>query len=158
MTVAADGTVYATQTNAGGKNNGPETWKVFRIAPDGNVSVLIEGKPLNQPNGIEMDGEGNIVVVNLGDAGVLTFSPAGELLKTEEAAQPGSDGLVILADGTKYVNSLRNGGVSRIAPGAKAELIAEGISGSASMCFDAGANQLVIPMGQNDALAFVPLN
>lgn len=157
IAVAADGTVYATQTSAGGKNAGPDTWKVFEITPDAQVSVLIEGKPLNQPNGIEMDGDGNIVVVNLGDAGVLTFDREGTLLRTEEAAQPGSDGLVIMPDGTKYVNSLRQGGVSKIAPGAPAELIATGINGSASMCYDAGANQLVIPMGQNNALAFVPL-
>lgn len=157
IAVAADGTVYATQTSGAGKDDGSDTWKVFAIAPDGAVSVLIQGEPLNQPNGIEMDNDGNIVVVNLGDAGVLTFSRTGELLKTEEAAQPGSDGLVIMADGTKYVNSLRQGGVSRIAPGAKAELIASGIPGSASMCFDSGSKQLVIPMGQNNALAFVPL-
>lgn len=158
LAVAADGTVYATQTTAGGKSDDPSTWKVFRIAPDGAASVLIEGAPLNQPNGIEMDGDGNIVVVNTGDAGVLTFAPTGELVKTEEAAQPGSDGLVIMPDGTKYVNSLRKGGVSRIRPGVAAELIATGIPGSASMCFDSGSNQLVIPLGQNDALAFVPLN
>jgi len=157
VAVAADGTVYATQTSAGGKNAGADTWKVFRIAPDGAVSVLIEGAPLNQPNGIEMDGDGNVVVVNLGDDGVLTFSPEGELVRTETAAQPGSDGLVVMPDGTKYVNSLRHGGVSRIAPEGEAELVATGIPGSASMCFDSGANQLVIPMGANDALAFVPL-
>jgi hypothetical protein len=27
----------------------------------------------------------------------------------------------------------------------------------ASMCYDAGANQLVIPMNANNALAFIPL-
>lgn len=158
IAVAADGTIFATQTSAGGKKNGPDTWKVFRVTPAGEVSVLIEGEPLNQPNGIEMDGDGNIVVVNLGDAGVLTFSPEGELVKTEEAAQPGSDGLVIMPDGTKYVNSLRQGGVTRIAPDGTTELIATGIPGSASMCFHSGSNQLVIPMGQNNALAFVPLD
>jgi hypothetical protein len=26
------------------------------------------------------------------------------------------------------------------------------------MCYDAGANQLVIPMNANNALAFIPLN
>lgn len=160
LAVAGDGMVYATQTSAGGgkrEKPDPESWKVFAIPPEGDVSVLIEGEPLNQPNGIEMDNEGNIVVVNLGDTGVLTFSREGKLLGTEEAAQPGSDGLVILGDGTKYVNSLRQGGVSRIAPGAAPELIATGIPGAASMCYDAGANQLVIPMGENGALAFVPL-
>jgi hypothetical protein len=97
-------------------------------------------------------------VVNIGDAAVLTFSPAGRLLKTEQAAQPGNDGLVIMPDGTKYVSSVRNGGVSRIRPGQPSELIARNIPSAASMCYDAGANQLVIPMNANNALAFVPLD
>jgi len=32
-----------------------------------------------------------IVVVNIGNADVLTFSPEGKLLRTEAAAQPGND-------------------------------------------------------------------
>jgi len=96
------------------------------------------------------------VVVNIGNADVLTFSPEGKLLKTETAAQPGNDGLVIMKDGTKYVSSVVQGGVSRIRDG-KAELIARNIPSAASMCYDAGANQLVIPMNPNNALAFVPL-
>lgn len=160
IAVAADGTVYATQTSAGGQKDNPDpaTFKVFAITPQGEVSVLITGAPLNLPNGIEIDGDGNIVVVNTGDDAVLTFSREGALLKTEAAAQAGSDGLVIMPDGTKYVDSIVNGGVSRLAPGKPAELIATGIKGAASMCFDAATNQLVIPMGQNNALAFVPLD
>ena len=77
---------------------------------------------------------------------MLTFSPDGKLLKTENAAQAGNDGLVIMPDGTKYVSSVLNGGVSRIRPGKPAELIAQNIPSAASMCYDAGANQLVIPM------------
>ncbi len=61
--------------------------------------------------------KGNIVVVNIGNRRVLTFSRDGKLLKTENAAQPGNDGLVIMPDGTKYVSSVQNGGVSRIRPG-----------------------------------------
>ena len=60
-------------------------------------------------------------------------------------------------DGTKYVSSVLNGGVSRIRPGKPAELIARNIPSAASMCYDAGANQLVIPMNPNNGLAFVPL-
>jgi len=88
---------------------------------------------------------------------VMTFSPAGQLQKTEFAAQAGSDGLVIMRDGTKYVSSVVNGGVSRIRPGKPAELIARNIPNPASMCYDTGANQLVIPMNPNNGLAFVPL-
>ena len=65
---------------------------------------------------------------------------------------------MVLADGTKYVSSVQNGGVSRIRPGHPAELIAQNIANPASMCYDAGANQLVIPMNANNALAFIPLN
>ena len=35
------------------------------------------------------------------------------------------------------------------------ELIARNIPSAASMCYDAGANQLVIPMNANNGLAFV---
>lgn len=152
--VADDGTTYATQMGDAGADS---TWRVWKIAPDGTASVFAQGAPLRQPNGVAFDPRGNIVVVNLGNADVLTFSPAGRLVKTEQAAQPGGDGLVIMRDGTKYVSSVIQGGVSRIRPGASAELIARNIPSAASMCYDAGANQLVIPMNPNNGLAFVPL-
>jgi hypothetical protein len=62
-----------------------------------------------------------------------------------------------MKDGTKYVSSVVNGGVSRIRPGKKAELIAQNIPNPASMCYDSGENQLVIPMNANNAMAFIPL-
>jgi hypothetical protein len=98
------------------------------------------------------------VVVNSGDAGVLTFSPEGTLLLTEQAAQPGSDGIEVMADGTKYVSSVQQGGVSRIRPGAPAELIASNIPSPASMCYDSRARRLVIPMNSHNAVALVPLD
>jgi hypothetical protein len=156
--VKEDGTVYATQTgDYSGENPNPDTWKVWKVTPSGEASVFVQGAPLNAPNGIAFDTEGNIVVANYGNAAVLTFSESGKLLKTENATQAGSDGLVIMPDGTKYVCSVRHGGVSRIRPGASAELIATNIPNAASMCYDAGANQLVIPMNQNNSLAFIPL-
>jgi hypothetical protein len=152
--VADNGTVYATQS---GDRADSTTWKVWKITPDGAVSIFLLGPPLRVPNGVAIDPQGNIVVVNTGNSDVLTFSPAGRLVKTEQAAQAGSDGLVIMPDGTKYVSSVINGGVSRIRPGQPAELIARNIPSAASMCYDAGANQLVIPMNPNNGLAFVPL-
>ena len=155
--VADDGTIYATQTGTGGPTPDQTTWQVWKITRDGAASIFVQGAPLRQPNGIAFDPQGNIVVVMIGNNEVLTFSPAGQLLKTENAVQAGNDGLVIMPDGTKYVSSVVNGGVSRIRPGRPAELIARNIPSAASMCYDAGANQLVIPMNANNALAFVPL-
>jgi hypothetical protein len=157
LEVTDDGVIYATQTGDLGADPDPASWRVWRIAPDGTPSVFVQAGPLHQPNGIGFDPQGNIVVVNYGNADVLTFSPTGQLVKTEHAAQPGGDGLAIMPDGTKYVSSVAQGGVSRIRPGEPAELIARNIPNAASMCYDAGANQLVIPMNQNNGLAFVPL-
>ena len=150
LEVAADGTIYATVSGAQGM--------VFKITGAGEASVFIpNGAPLNSPNGIALDPAGNVVVVNSGDNAVLTFSPTGQLIQTEHALQPGNDGLVIMPDGTKYVSSVQNGGVARIRPGQAAVHIAENIPNPASMCYDAGAEQLVIPMNANNGLAFIPL-
>lgn len=146
IAVTQDGTVYGTVTGTG---------QVWRVMPNGPSSIFVQGAPLNRPNGVALDRQGNIVVVNIGGDSVLTFSREGTLIRTERAAQAGSDGLVIMDDGTKYVSSVVNGGISRIRPGQPAELIAENIPSAASMCYDAGANQLVIPMNENNALAFI---
>jgi hypothetical protein len=154
---ADNGTVYATVTGVGGEKPDPASWQVWKIAPDGAATIFVQGAPLRQPNGVAFDPQNNIVVVNIGNNEVLTFSLEGKLLKTENAAQPGNDGLVIMPDGTKYVSSVINGGVSRMRPNQPAELIARNIPNAASMCYDAGGNQLVIPMNPNNGLAFVPL-
>jgi sugar lactone lactonase YvrE len=136
--VADDGTIYATQTGDRSDKPDPTTWQVWRIAPDRTASIFVQGAPLRQPNGIAFDPQRNIVVVNVANDEVLTFSPTGQLVRTEHAAQAGNDGLVIMPDGTKFVSSVLNGGVSRIRAGKPAELIARNIPSAASMCHDAG--------------------
>jgi hypothetical protein len=99
--VAADGTIYATVTGVGAPNPDPNSWQIWKITPNGTASIFIQGAPLRQPNGIAFDAKGNIVVVNIGSTDVLTFTPAGQLVSTEQAVQPGNDGLVVMPDGTK---------------------------------------------------------
>ena len=148
IAVTTDGTIYATATGES---------QVWRVMPDGQAAIFVQGAPLNRPNGVAIDRQGNIVVVNIGDDAVLTYSPAGAVILTEHAAQGGNDGIVIMEDGTKYVSSVVNGGISRMRAGQPAVLIATNIPNAASMCYDAGARQLVIPMNANNAIAFVPL-
>jgi len=149
IAVTEDGTVYASNTRS------PEV--IYRVTADNEVSVFAEGAPLAAPNGVAIDQDGNIVVVNVGDNAVITYNPQGEVVRTEHAVEGGNDGVVVLPDGTKYVSSVRFGSVSRIPPGGEAEIIASGIPSAASMCYDSVQNQLVIPLNGNFALAFVPL-
>jgi hypothetical protein len=74
--VTADGTAYISNTRA------PET--ILKVTPDGTTSVFLEGAPLAAPNGVAIDKAGNIVVVNIGTNDVLTFNPAGELIRRRE--------------------------------------------------------------------------
>ena len=150
IAVDDEGTAYISNT----RDNG----MLFKVTADGESTLLIDGAPLNAPNGVAIDNDGNVVVVNIGNNDVMTFSPDGELLKTENAVEGGNDGVVIMEDGTKYISSVRYGSVSRIAPGEEAEMIAIGIPSAASMCYDSTQNQLVIPMNPNNALAFIPLD
>lgn len=151
--VAADGTIYATQTG----NTDPTSWRVYKITAKGEATILVTGAPLSLPNGIAFDAKGNLVVVNIGNNAVLTFSTDGKLLSTEESTDPGNDGIVVLADGTKYVSSVRQGTIARIRPGQKAERIADGIPTAASMTYDSKRNRLVIPMNDWNAITIVEL-
>ena len=153
LEVAADGTIYATQTGT----TDPESWRIYKITPKGEAAVFASGLPLNLPNGIAFDPQGNIVVVNVGSNAVLTYAPDGKLLTTEQSTDAGNDGLVVLPDGTKYVSSVRMGTVARIRPGQKAEQIATGIPTAASMTYDSKRNRLVIPMNDWNAITIVEL-
>jgi DNA-binding beta-propeller fold protein YncE len=147
--VADDGTAYISDSTPGEN--------IVKVTPGGDVSIFAEGEPLAFPNGVAIDNDGNIVVVNINSNAVITYSPNGNIVQTEYAAESGNDGVVITEDGTKYVSSVRFGSVSKIEPGQEAEVIATGIPSAASMCYDSVQNQLVIPMNPNNALAFVEL-
>lgn len=150
IAVNKEGTIFVS-------NSRPE-FRVYKITADGKVSLFVDGDPLNIPNGVAIDADGNVVVVNVGNNNVMTFDPAnGKLIRTEHAAEGGNDGLVILPDGTKYVSSVRFGSVSKISPGKPAEVIASGIPSAASMGYDSKQKQLVIPMNNNNAVAFLKL-
>ena len=149
IAVADDGTIYASNTRS------PE--RIYKVTASGEVSTFADGAPLAAPNGVAIDREGNIVVVNVGDNAVIAFNPDGEVIRTEHAVEGGNDGIVVTEDGTKYVSSVRFGSVSRIRPGQEAQIIASGIPSAASMCYDSVQNQLVIPLNGNYALAFIKL-
>ncbi len=149
IAVTADGTVYASNTRS------PEV--IYKVTAAGEVSTFAAGAPLSAPNGVAIDNDGNIVVVNVNDNAVITYNPAGDVIRTEHSIEGGNDGVVVTEDGSKYTSSVRFGSVSRIRPGQAAELVAAGIPSAASMCYDSVQKQLVIPMNGNYALAFIKL-
>jgi len=153
--VTDDGIVYVTDS---GSNDKPEASAIYKITADGQVSDFARGGPLQRPNGIAFDPDGNIVTVLLANTDILTYSPGGELVKTESGLDSLADGLVILADGTKITTSLRANHLARIPPGGKAELLADQIFTPASIGYDAKRNRVIVPENQQNAITMVDLN
>ena len=149
IAVSNDGTAYISNSRD------PEL--IYKVTADGASSVFAEGGDINAPNGVAIDQDGNVVVINIGNNAVVTYNLDGEVVRTEHAAEAGNDGVVVTADGAKYVSSVRFGSVSRIRPGQEAAVIATGIPSAASMCYDSVQHQLVIPLNPNNALAFIKL-
>ena len=147
--VAEDGTAYISNTRP------PEL--IWKVTPDGTSTIFAHGGDISVPNGVAMDIDGNIVLVNIGNNKVITYSPDGKVVRTEYAAEAGNDGVVVTEDGTKYVSSVRYGSVSKIKPGQKAEVIATGIPSAASMCYESVQKQLIIPLNPNNAIAIIKL-
>lgn len=155
LEVAEDGTIY---TSWHGLTDDPSTWSLTRVDPDGTVTALIEGEASKRPNGIAFDGDGNVVVVNLTNSDVTIYDREGTVLDTKQAAEARNDGLVIMEDGTMYITSVGFGSLHRLSPDGSSEVLAVGIPSAASICYDEGGNQIVIPMNNNDALAYFPLD
>ena len=102
-----------------------------------------------------MDPDGNVVVVNIGNRDVITYSPSGKLVRVEQSGEKGSDGIVIMDDGTKHVCSVRHGRLASAQARKRRSSPTE--FQRASMCYDSIQHQLVIPMNPNNGLAFLKL-
>ena len=139
IAIAEDGTIYATETG----QNDPATWNIHRIAPDGTSSVFASGAVLAQPNGIEIDAAGDIVVVGLGATDINVFSPAGLLIRTIALPVNGNDGLVVLDDGY-IVSSIYTGDVMRAHADGSVETLTHA-DAAASIALDTSRNRLIIP-------------
>ena len=102
--------------------------QVWKITPDGKSSIFVQGAPLRQPNGIAFDPQGNIVVVNIGVGRADVLRRDGFTAHRKGRAARQTTASLCCPDGTKYVSSVQNGGVSRIRPGQPAELIARNVA------------------------------
>jgi len=100
--LGANGTLYVADTLASRIAAIPNA--LFRINSAGTGDTVSEGKALNQPLGLAIAPNGNILTVNGGDGNMVETSPQGTqvAVKTVDVSQQGAGtlfGLAIAPDG-----------------------------------------------------------
>lgn len=144
LDVAADGTVYVTDTGSG---------TIYRVTTDGTATPFVTGEM--QPNGLELDADGNVVVVGIGSPALKTFSAAdGSLISEVTLPEAGNDGIIVLPD-AKIVSSVTTGKIFEVANDGTITTLAEGIPSAASIEYDSRRDRVVIPQLQANTLTFV---
>jgi len=92
---------------------------VYRITPEGDVSIIAQGSPLLGPHGLAIDGGGNYII---GDpqAGVIRITPAGQMTMVVPSSPNGelnkSADVAVDALGNYIVVDKSKGKLLRVSP------------------------------------------
>jgi len=138
-----DGNLYVSDS---GNLKGAEG-AVYRIAPDGKISTLLDDKNprVKAPNGLLWD-DGKLLVLDFasGELNRLTLE-SGELEKIADGLE-GGDGIARDVDGNLYVTQWSKGVLSLLRDG-KGPAVAYGpkFTASADLCLNPKNGQLLVP-------------
>ena len=143
-----DGALYITDTGirftaSGMEHPGPD--RVFRIAPNRRLSVVLEGHMLAGPNGIAWDAaNGRFLIAPFGGPGILAWKP-GETAPTIIAKGPGGyDGIEVVGKDI-WVSTWADSSVYRWRDSTSLKAI-KGVPSPADIGYDAKRNRIIIPV------------
>lgn len=141
LTFMPNGDIYITDTgwldNATGPR-APVSYRIYRVTPDRKVSVALEGKALEGPDGIDWDPRRKVVVLAplMGKA-VQTWNP-GQAAPTNLMPGPGQyDGLEVEADGRVLFTSWGDSTVNELVGNKTVRVIGPLQAGVADIAVDA---------------------
>ena len=106
LEAADDGTVYATQTGAGGQNPDPTTWQVWKITPNGQALDLRPGRAAASAERHRLRRERQHRRRQHRERRGADVRPGRQAAEDRERRAGGQRRSVIMKDGTKYVSSV----------------------------------------------------
>lgn len=143
-----DGALYITDTGirftaAGMEHPGPD--RVFKIAPNRSLSVVVEGHMLAGPNGITWDAANSrFLIAPFAGPNILAWKP-GDAAPTILANGPGGyDGIEVVGKDI-WVSTWADSSVYRWRDGTGVNLI-KGVPSPADIGYDAKRNRIIIPV------------
>lgn len=152
VAIAPNGNLYVTDT---GTKDVPGA--VYEITPGGEVRAIAEGRDLDRPNGIDVDGQGHLIVATYGADEVLTLSTEGEILETRKLGAGKLDGVVAREDGSVLVSSWDGEHIVRLDPDGTSETVLTGVKTPAAFDVDEKRGRLLVPEVQENRIAVAPL-
>lgn len=112
-----DGRLYFTDPGTY-RPDDPEPSRLFVLEPSGAGALLVELEPPTFPNGIAVEGDGNIVWAESYTGMVRRCRPDGsgiEDIGRLPGDRPVADGLAVAADGRLFVTTVNGGGIDVLA-------------------------------------------
>ena len=139
------GTLYVTDSGDLKGSGGA----VFRITPQGLVSLVVDAKKLpglHTPNGVIMDGAAHILLADFGTGKLYRVKIADGSAEMIAEGLGAPDGLAWDPFGRLFISDYKGGQVFAIAkPGDKPVLIATGFKQAADICYDAANKRILVP-------------
>jgi glucose/arabinose dehydrogenase len=135
---------------------------IYRISPKGKVDLVTDQKrfpELHTPNGLAMDGQSHLLVLDFGSGELHRVKIADG--KAEKVADGfgGGDGLVWDMFGRLFVSDWKNGKVFAIArPGEKPVQLAANFQAPSDMCLDTTRKLILVPDMKAGTITALPTN
>jgi hypothetical protein len=149
VVVTQSGALYITDTGVRLDDVGnmlhPGPDRIFRIAPDRQVTVVARGDTLGRPNGIAVDAVGKRFVVGpLGSKSLLAWKPGDKAPSVLSKGPGGYDGVVVVGNRI-FASSHNDSTVSSYETGDEVKVIT-GVPSPADIGYDAKRNRILIPV------------
>lgn len=156
IVAAPDGSLYVTDSGLVFGDDGtvehPGPDFVFRVAPDGAVTVVLSGDGLASPNGVAWDSiESRLLIAPVAGPSILAWRP-GDTTAAVVVTGPGAyDGIEMTHDGDALVTSFAVEGILLLHNGVL-EPVTGGLETPADLGYDPRRRRIFLPMLGADRL------
>lgn len=132
---------------------------IYRYSPDGVIEeILTDGSEIKRPNGLLLDGIGQLLVADFGTGKLFRLDITSGNLTGVNQGFGGADGLARDSRGFLYISDWANGKVWQlIEPRATPRLIADHYQSAADISISADGRFLLVPDMKAGTLEFLPI-